>query len=61
MSTIDKNVELEEAVRFATTGNADPEVLQRIHEDAARIREELRRKYGKTDLAVSLIREIREE
>jgi hypothetical protein len=61
MSTIEKNVELEEAVRFATTGKADPEILRKIHEDAARIREELRRKYGKTNLAVPLIREIREE
>ena len=61
MSTIDKNIELEEAVRFATTGEADPAILQKIHEDAARIREQLRQKYGKTNLAVPLIREIREE
>jgi hypothetical protein len=61
MSTVEKNVELEEAVRYATTGKADPDVLRKIHEDAARIREELRRKYGKTNLAVPLVREIREE
>jgi hypothetical protein len=61
MSTIEKNVELEEALRFAMTGKADPGALRKIHEDAVRIREELRRKYGNTNLAVPLVREIREQ
>jgi hypothetical protein len=61
MSTTTSTVELEEAIRFATTGKADPQILQHIAEESSRIREALRRKYGKTDLAVPLIREAREE
>ena len=61
MSTIETSVELEEAVRFAMTGNADPEVLQRIAERSGQLREELRKKYGLTNIAVELIREVRDE
>jgi len=61
MSTIEKSLELEEAVRFAMTGEADPEILRRIAERSAQIQEELRKKYGTMDVAVSLIREIRDE
>ncbi len=61
MSTTKGTIELEEAIRFATTGKADPKVLGHIAEESSRIREALRRKYGETDLAVPLIRETREE
>lgn len=61
MSTIETSVELEEAVRFAMTGNADPKVLQRIAERSGQLREELRKKYGLTNIAVELIREVRDE
>jgi hypothetical protein len=53
--------ELEEAARHALTGQGDPEVLRRISERAARVREEIRQKHGTLDVAVSLIREAREE
>lgn len=39
----------------------DPEVDRRVHERAARITDELRRKYGMLDIAVDLIRQAREE
>jgi hypothetical protein len=35
--------------------------LKRIDEQCARLREELRKKYGLTNIAVELIREVREE
>ena len=61
MKTIETTTELVEAVRFATTGQAEPDVLRRIAEQSSRIREQLLRKHGILDLAVPLIREIREE
>lgn len=39
----------------------DPEVGRRVHERAAKITEELRRKQGTLDVAVDLIRQVREE
>jgi hypothetical protein len=39
----------------------DPEVDRRVHERAARITENLRRKHGTLDIAVELIRQVREE
>lgn len=39
----------------------DPEVDRRVHERAARITEELRRKHGTLNIAVDLIRQVREE
>lgn len=61
MSTIASPVELEEAVRFALMRKADPAVLKHIREEAARIRGELRREHGVMDVAVDLIREVRDE
>ncbi|MGD0383891.1 MAG: hypothetical protein ABSA77_10235 [Thermoguttaceae bacterium] len=61
MSIIDTNIELSEAVRFALTRKADPAVLKHIEEESARIREELRRRHGLTNVAVDLIREVRDE
>jgi hypothetical protein len=61
MRTIEATAELSEAVRFAATGTADPDMLRRIAEESSRVRERLLRKHGLLDLAVPLIREIREE
>jgi hypothetical protein len=61
MSTIEKSIELEEAARFAVTGEDDPAILQHIDEQCARLREDLRKKYGLTNIAVELNREVRDE
>jgi hypothetical protein len=61
MSITTSPTELEEAVRFALTRKADPAVLKHIREEATRIREELRTKHGVMDVAVELIREVRDE
>jgi hypothetical protein len=61
MSIIDSTIELGEAVRFALTRKADPAVLKHIEEESARIREELRKRHGLTNVAAELIREVREE
>jgi hypothetical protein len=52
---------LEEAIRHAMTGKGDTDVLRRIHEEAERIRDEVRRKHGVLDIGVSAIRELRAE
>ena len=52
---------LEEAIRHAMTGKGDPDMLRRIHEEAERIRSEVRRKHGVLDIGVSAIRELRGE
>jgi hypothetical protein len=61
MSTIEKSIELEEASRFAVTRQGDPAILKRIDEQCERLRQELRKKHGLTNIAVKLIREVREE
>ncbi len=38
----------------------DPEVARRVHDRAARITEEIRRKHGVLDVAVPAIRELRD-
>ncbi|QDU18190.1 hypothetical protein [Urbifossiella limnaea] len=44
-----------------TTGRPlDPEVRARIHQAAARVREELVRKYGVLDIGVPAVRELRD-
>ena len=53
--------DLKAAARYAVTGEIDPAVLRRIEERSARIREEMLKKHGTLDVAVSLIREIRDE
>lgn len=61
MSITASTNELEEAVRFALTRKADPAAMKHIREEATRIREELRTKHGPMDVAVQLIREVRDE
>jgi hypothetical protein len=53
--------DLQEAARYAATGAASPEALQRIQERAQRVRDELRRKHGDMSIAVSLLHEARDE
>lgn len=38
-----------------------PDVYQRIREHGDKLREEMRQKYGTVEIAVNLIREIRDE
>jgi hypothetical protein len=53
--------DLQEAARYAATGAASPEILQRIQERAQRVREGLRQKHGDMEVAVSLLHEARDE
>ena len=53
--------DLEEAVHYALTHKVDPAVLRHIQDESARIREEYRARNGVTNLAVELIREVRDE
>jgi hypothetical protein len=39
----------------------DPEIARRIEERADKITDELRRKYGTLNVAVDLVREVRDE
>ncbi len=61
MSIIEKSAELEEAVRFAMTGIADPAVLRHIMDESARIQEEVRGRFGDRELSLELLREVRDE
>ncbi len=53
--------DLEDACRYAASGVRDPEVTRRACERMDRMREELRRQYGEMNVAVDLIREVRDE
>ncbi len=54
--------DLEEVCRQAASGGVpDPELLQRVRERSARVQEELRQKYGEMNVAVDLLREIRDQ
>jgi hypothetical protein len=53
--------DLEEAARYAASGVRDPEIMRQACESMDRMREELRRKYGDMNVAVDLVREIRDE
>lgn len=52
--------ELEHAAQLAVSGWKDPAFAKRIAEDAVRIREEVKRKYGLLDTGVPAIRELRD-
>jgi hypothetical protein len=51
---------LAEALRYALTGQGDPEVLKQIHEQAEQIRAEVYRKHGLLDIGVPAIRALRD-
>ncbi len=53
--------DLKEAARYAASGTGDPEVMRRACERMDRLREQTRTRRGVLDVAVSLIREAREE
>ena len=54
--------DLKEVCRQAASGGVrDPELLRRIQERSAKAREEILQKHGVLNVAVDLIREIRDE
>ena len=53
--------ELEYAAQMAASGQKDPAFAQRVAVEAARIREDVKRKHGLVDIGVSAIRELRDE
>ena len=53
--------EVQAAVDRVLGGVRDPEVMHRAAERMDRMREEMRRRVGDVELAVSLIRETRDE
>lgn len=60
MNTALETRDLEEVCKHLFAGKAIPaELIQRVDEDAAEIREEIRRKHGVVDVAVDLVREAR--
>ena len=52
---------LQAAALYAAAGVRDPEVMRKASERMDRMREELRQKHGEMNVAVDLIREIRDE
>ena len=54
--------DLDAVMERITTGKPlDPEAARRIRERAERITEEIRQQHGELDVAVQLLREIRDE
>ena len=43
------------------TGNRDPEAMRQACDEQDRLREELRQKVGELNLAVELVREVRDD
>ena len=69
MSTVENNpissevvADLDAILAHLDSGTPiNPELASRVRERSERAQEELRRKYGELDVAVGLIREIRDE
>ena len=54
--------DLAEILRLSEQGPVrDPELLRRVEERSRRVQDDLRHNYGELDVAVDLIREIRDE
>ncbi len=53
--------EMEQAVRIALSNVRDPEIMRQAAERMEHMREELRRKGGEMNIAVGLVREVRDE
>ena len=53
--------ELQEAVDRVVKGVRDPEAMRKACERMDQMREEMRRRVGEVEVAVDLIREIRDE
>ena len=56
----DVRLMLDEAIRHAMTGEGDPAILQRIHDGAERIKQEVFAKHGLLDICTPTIRELRD-
>lgn len=52
---------LDEALRNAMTGNRDPEAMRQACDEQDRLREELRQKVAEVNIAVELLREVRDD
>jgi hypothetical protein len=57
----DVRLMLDEAIRLVQTGAGDPAILQRIHDEAKKIKREVFEKHGLLDIGVTAIRELRDE
>lgn len=55
------HAQLEEAIRRAMSGVRDPGAMQMACERMDRMREQLRQKHGEMNIAVDLIRAVRDE
>jgi len=53
--------DLLDAARYAASGIRDPEVMRRACERMDRMREELRQQVGEMNVAVDLVREVRDD
>ena len=69
MKTIEKSAalpevlaDLETVLKHVTSGTpVEPQLVHRVRIRSERMTEELRRQYGELDVAVDLIREVRDE
>ncbi len=52
--------ELEYAAKLAVSGRKDPAFAKKVADQAARIREEVKRKHGILNIGISAIRELRD-
>jgi hypothetical protein len=52
---------LDEAIRHALTGEGDPAILRRIHDEAEKIKREVFEKHGLLDIGTPAVREFRDE
>jgi hypothetical protein len=53
--------DLEYAIQLIVTGKKDPEFATRVQAETEKISEEILRKHGVLNVAVDLIREVRDE
>ena len=61
LTTVDAKRELAEAIERLKNGIRDPEATRRARERMDRRREQIFQKFGVLNIAVELIREVREE
>jgi hypothetical protein len=60
--TCEKAADAQAVIEHAMTGTPlDPEIARRVRARSEHATEELRRKYGTVNLAVDLIREVRDQ
>ena len=62
MDITEKTTDKDALLEHITTGKPlDPDVYRRIREKGTKITDKLRNTYGEMDIAVDLIREVRDE